>query len=243
MPAMGRKVVGLAAAFVALAGALSGTHFGRVWAASEARFDDQGTFAISLAGSPIGTEKFSIRSSSDQVEAQADIRLQSLQENAPATLETFPKLVLDSQLHPQTYSWKLKGPESYQLEVDFRSSPARSRLHLSDDKEDIRTFQLPRDVLVLDNNVIHHYQLLLDRYYMTQSGKQVFQAYIPQDALPGLLIVQDAGPESIKLRDAQVTLEHLVVSADNAQIDLWVDSQHHLQRLYDAVKQLEAVRQ
>jgi hypothetical protein len=239
-----RTAGGAAAALLVLAGILTATHFGPAWAASPlTRYDDQGTFLISLAGAPLGTEKFTIQASDDHLVAQADIHLKIMQGQLPVELETFPKLVLDSHFRPQTYSWHLKGPESYQLDVDFRTPPARSRLRLGGKKEDVRTFQLPPDVVILDNNVIHHYQLLLDRYYTTSKRNQTFSGYIPQDALPGVLTVEDVGPQVIQLHGAETTLEHVVVTADNARLDLWVDGQHRLQRLSDPTKAMEAIRQ
>ncbi len=240
-----RVTVGAIAAVLAWAVPFNVFPGGRARAASSlARFDDQGTFVITFAGAPLGTEKFSIQAKDDHLVAESEIHLKALQAKVPTEIETFPKLVLDSHLHPQTYSWKLKGPEAYDLEVDFRTSPARSRLRVGGKKgEDVRDFKLPRDAVVLDNNVISHYQLLLDRYFMKSKHKQTFSGYIPQDALPGELTVEDAGPQKIKLHGAETTLEHLVVTADNARLDLWVDSQHRLQRLADPSKAMEAVRQ
>jgi hypothetical protein len=213
-------------------------------ASALSRFDDQGTFLISLAGTPLGTEKFSIQASGDELVAQADIHMKSLQSQTPIEFESFPKLVLDSHLDPQTYSWHINGPESYEINVDFRTSPAQSRLRVKGKKgEDLRTFKLPRDVIILDNNVIHGYQLLLDRFYMSSKHKQTFSGYIPQDALPGVLTLQDVGPETVAWHGASTTLEHFVLLADNARLDLWVDKHHRLQRLYDASTAMEAIRE
>lgn len=208
-----------------------------------ADLNDQGTFVLALAGRDYGTEKFNIRAFSDKIEAEAEIQLRDSQDGHSIALQTFPKLVLDSQLHPRTYTWSLKGMKGFHLLVDFTGALAKSQLHLSDGKDDIREFQLPRDVIVLDNNVIHHYQLLVDRYYQTSGGKQAFNAYIPQEAVPGVLTVQDAGMEMVDLKGRRGMLRHLVVLTDNAEIDLWADAQRKLQRLLMATVQLEALRQ
>lgn len=212
-------------------------------ASSLSRFNDHGTFLISLAGRPLGTENFSIKASGNTLVAQADIRIKSPEGKASVEVETFPKLVLDSLLRPQTYSWRLKGPQSYELSVDFTTSPARSTLRVKGKKgEDLRTFKLAPDVVILDNNVIHDYELLLDRYSLSKERKQTFSGYIPQEAVPGLLTVEDVGPENFRVHGSRTTLEHYVLTTDNARLDLWADKHYRLQRLYDASKAMEALR-
>ena len=205
--------------------------------------DDHGTFVLSASGRKFGTEKFSIRSSQDKIEAEAEIQLSESDSGHTASIQTYPKLVLDRNLIPQTYLWSTKGPQQYNLVVDFTGDIAKSQLHRPDGKDDIREFNLPKDVVVLDNNVIHHYQLLAGRFFQASGGKQAFQAYIPQDAVPGLVTVQDAGMESIDFRGKPETFRHLVVLTDNAEIDMWLDAQNHLQRLLFPSAKGEAVRQ
>jgi hypothetical protein len=154
-----------------------------------------------------------------------------------------PQLVLNSKLAPQTYTINQKGAQEFHLEVNFRVSPAVSRLRLAGSKEDDeRDFVLPDDVVVLDNNVVHHYQLLVDRFALKPDKRQTFNAYVPQDALPGVLTVEEIGNEEVELDGRKLTLRHLAISAELVRIDLWVDAQQHLQRLYNSVLQLEAIR-
>jgi len=203
---------------------------------------DQGTFLVSAAGRTIGTEKFEIRSSSEKVEAQAEIHLQVQQDGKTINLKTLPRLVLDPQLRPLTYTWSQKGPQSSQLEVDFRPSPATTRYKTVSGEEDNRDFDLPKDVIVLDDNVVHHYQLVISRYRLTAGGKQTFQAFIPQEALPGVLNVEEVGTEPTTLEGSTVKLRHLVVTTELARIHLWTDDQHRLQRMSIPEAQLEAIR-
>jgi hypothetical protein len=204
---------------------------------------DQGTFVLSRAGKQYGSEKFSIQSAGGKVTAEGETQLREEGGAHSPELTTFSKLVLDSKLHPQLYTWSTKGSKRYNLLVDFTGPLAKAQLHQPEGKDDIREFQLSKDVVVLDNNVIHHYQLLVDRYNLTPGGKQTFKAFIPQAAIPGELTVQDAGLDNPKLAGSDQALRHLVVTTDNAEIDLWVDTQGRLQRLYWSAPQLEALRQ
>lgn len=204
--------------------------------------NDQGVFVLSVAGQPVGTETFDIRSTADRIEAEAKIDLRVEREGKVLGFKTSPKLVLDSALQPLTYAWSQKGSQSSQLEVDFRSSPAKTRYRTVAGEDDRRDFELPKDILVLDDNVIHHYQLVVCRYFRTSGGKQTFQVFIPQEALPGLLEVEETGQENVEIAGRSETLRHLLVSAELARIDLWVDKEQRLQRISIPVAQLEAER-
>lgn len=195
-----------------------------------------------MAGQPVGTETFDIRSTGDRVEAEAEIELRIERDGKVHEFKTFPKLVLNSALQPLTYSWNQKGSQSSQLEVDFRSSPAKTRYRTVAGEDDRRDFELPKDVVVLDDNVVHHYQLAVYRYRGTAGGKQTFQVFVPQEAMPGPLEVEETGQESVEINARLETLRHLVVSAELARIDLWVDDQQRLQRVSIPAAQLEAVR-
>jgi hypothetical protein len=212
-------------------------------AATPAAVDDQGTFVLSRAGKQYGTEKFSIESHEGKIQAEGETQLREEGGSHSPLITTFSKLVLDSELHPLLYTWSTKVPKRYNLFVDFTAPLAKCQLHQPDGKDDIREFQLAKDVVVLDNNVIHHYQLLVDRYERTSGGKQAFKAFIPQAAMPGELTVQDAGMQTLTLAGTDQPLRHLVVLADNAEIDLWVDAQGRLQRLYWSGPQLEVLRE
>jgi len=205
--------------------------------------DDQGTYSILFNGDPIGTERFKIHTSGGKIEAEGEIEIKVEQTGQPLDLKSSPRLVLNQQWDPQTYVVNQKGTPEFHLEADFRNSPAKSRLHLSGAKEDDkRDFVLSKDVVILDDNVVHHYQLLVDRFSLKPNKQQSFHAYIPQEATPGDLNVEDVGTEAVNFAGRQETLRHLVVSTEIARIDLWVDGQNHLQRLLNPAAQLEAVR-
>ena len=205
--------------------------------------NDKGSFAVSFAGHPLGTERFVIKSSPTRIEADAEIELKSQQAGQTLDIKSTPKLVLSPQFEPQTYVINQKGAPEFHLEVDFRSSPAKSKLRLATKKEDdVREFALTKDVVVLDDNVINHYQLLVDRFASKPDKQQTFNAYTPQEAVPGTLDVQDIGTEEVEAAGKKEMMRHLVVSTELARVDLWVDSQQHLQRILIPAIQLEGVR-
>ena len=204
--------------------------------------DDEGVFVISLGGRPVGTERFKIHSSQGKVEAQGEIRLQLEQNGKTVSVQSFPDLVLDPQLRPVAYTWNQKGPQSSRLEVDFSGKLARVRYKTISGNEDNRDFALPPDVVVLDDNVVHHYQLIIARYQAMGGGKQTFRVFVPQEALPSLQTVKDMGNAATAIDGVTANLRHLVITTDVTHIDLWVDDQQHIERVSVPEAQLEAIR-
>jgi hypothetical protein len=204
--------------------------------------DDEGVFVISLAGRPVGTERFKIHSSPGKVEAQGEINLHIEQNGKAVGVQSFPDLILDPQLRPVNYTWNQKGSQSSRLEVDFSGKLARVRYKTISGNEDNREFALPPDVVVLDDNVVHHYQLIIARYQAMGAGKQTFPVFVPQEALPSLLTVEDMGNAATAIDGVTANLRHLVITTDVTHIDLWVDDQQRLERVSVPEAQLEAIR-
>lgn len=215
---------------------------GKAQSAAPADLNDHGVFEIFATGQSIGTEKFEIRAGSKQIEAQAEVHLRLQQGGKTVEVKTMPTLLLDPQLHALSYTWSQKGSQSSQLTIDFRSSPVRTRYKGVNGENDDRDFKLPKDVVVLDDNIVHHYQLVVDRYDQTSKGKQSFHAFIPQEALPGEITVQDMGTQPVTVEGTTQNLRHLVLTTELAGIDLWVDDQGHLQVVSAPVAQFQAVR-
>jgi len=203
---------------------------------------DRGQFIFRLGGQQIGTETFEIATKGDKVEATAKIELRVHQDEKPVELKSFPRLVMTPDLEPLNYEWSLKGAQSSHLEVNFQSPRATAKYRTVGGQEDVREFELSKNLVILDNNVIHHYQIIILRYRHAGGGKQTFRAFIPQEALPGSLTIEDAGPERVDVGGREQLLEHLVVTTDNARVELWADDQNRLQKIAIPAGQLEVYR-
>jgi hypothetical protein len=204
-------------------------------------FSDQGTFVLSVGGQSIGRENFQIERVHAGYEARAQIELQVQRNGKTMHFRTSPDLVLNSNLDPLTYTWSQRGSENSHLRIDLRQSPATVRYHTVKGRNDDRTIQLPRDVIILDDNVIYQYEIAVLRYFMTAGGRQAFHAFIPQEALPGMITIEDQG-QAQPTQGKQLALRHLLLITDQAHIGLWVDQDHRIQRLAIPAAQFEAVR-
>ena len=191
--------------------------------------NDRGTFAIIAAGENVGTETFEIRARSNQIEAQGEVHLQVEKNGKKIELRTSSSLLLDSQFDPLSYTWSQKGAQSSQLSMDFHVQPVRVRYKTVNGQEDRRDFSLDKDVIILDDNTNHHYQLAVDRYDQAKGGTQAFRAFIPQEATPGVITLRLIGPESVTVDGEKLTLRRFLLTAQLAQISLWVDDRGRLQ--------------
>ncbi|MDR3676011.1 MAG: hypothetical protein P4N24_11015 [Acidobacteriota bacterium] len=203
---------------------------------------DQGTFEIFASGQSIGIEKFEIRLRSGRIEAQSEVRMNMPEDGKSVESRTTSSLVLDPQLDPLSYTWNQKGAQTSQLSIDFHSKPVHARRKAANGQEDRRDLKLDKDVIVLDDNVIHHYQLALARYNKIQGGTQVFRAFIPQEALPGVITLNEVGPETVTVDGTKRTLRRFLLTTDSTQISLWADDQGHLQFMSAADNQYQATR-
>jgi hypothetical protein len=215
---------------------------GQVSSAAPADLNDHGTFEIFSAGQSIGTETFVIRSRGDRIEAQGDGHLQVEQNGKKIEVQTSSTLWLDSQLDPISYTWSQKGTQSSQLSIDFRSQPAHVRYKQVNGQDDRRDFKLDKDVVVLDDNVLHHYQLAVARYDQAKGGTQALRAFIPQEAMPGVITLKAAGPEPLTVGGEKRTLRHFLLVTEMAQINLWVDDHGHLEMVSAPDAQFQAMR-
>lgn len=204
--------------------------------------NDQGAFEIFSAGKSIGSETFQIRVLADRIEASGSGHLQLVQNGNPVEVETSSSLLLDPELNPQSYTWSQKGTQSSQLSIDFHSKTTHVRYQQVNGQDDKRDFKLDKDVVVLDDNVVHHYELALARYDQNKGGLQVLRGFIPQEALPGVITLHFIGNDPATVNGDKVTLRHFVLTAELAQIGLWADDHGHLQVVSSADTQFQAVR-
>jgi hypothetical protein len=210
--------------------------------AAPSDLNDRGAFEIFSDGKSIGTERFEIRTRANQIDAQGDVDLQVDQNGKTVDVRTSSTLLLDSHFDPLSYTWSQKGAQSSQLNIDFRSQPARVRYKTVNGQEDRRDFKLEKDVVILDDNVMHHYQLAVARYDQAKGGTQVLHAFTPQEAAPGVISLGFVGLDAPHVNGDQRMLHHFLLSTELAKIDLWTDDQGHLQVVSAPDAHFQAVR-
>jgi len=131
------------------------------------------------------------------------------------------RLQLSAQGLPQRYEWSMEGGGTKRAgSVQFEGGTASIEVRVDDSAPFTEQFffESPR-VVILDNNLYHHYAVLARLYDRKQKGTQTFQVYIPQDRTPGTVTVESLGEQDTSAGK----IEHLRVRTPDLEIDVYVD--------------------
>jgi hypothetical protein len=193
--------------------------------------NDQGRFKILFNGEQIGEEKFQILSEGTNFKALAETHLTVEREKDKATFIIKAVLQFRKTFEPISYQViQESGTNRMRAQVNFK--PGRSEaLYETAQQKDPREIELRPDVLVLDDNVFHHYILLAKRYDFTKGGVQEFSAFIPQQFLAGSISIADKGVEKVAFGGKTLSLQHLFVDSGELQFSLWLNEGHELLKI------------
>ena len=257
-----RGVVGSSLAVVALSGLLArGTGGGGASPSQEARPLDRGAqadptqkppippavppvlavekgkFRIVVDGQRVGTEEFEITPSGKDWLARGSTEIRP--SGAP-TAQVSSRLTLQPDGTPIHYEWMAEGQKKASAAVSFQGGTAKIALHIENAQPFIQelAFGSPH-ILVLDNNVYHHYAILARLYDWNAKGSQTFPVLIPQDMTPGSITVEDAGPENVD----GATFELLRARTPDLELNLYLDGNHRLIRLSAPASKAEVRRE
>ena len=197
---------------------------------------DKGTFRILLDGQPVGSEEFEISQDGRDWQARATSQITTAD---GTTTQVKGTLRLTADGSPLRYEWSTQGEKKAGALVDFRSGVASATLLLENSQpfEQQFTFDSPR-IVILDNNLYHHYAILARLYDWSARGAQTFPVLIPQEMTPGSITVESLGAVSASRtgsRDPQSVegkpLELLRVRTPDLEVDLYLDSARRLVQL------------
>lgn len=185
-------------------------------AQASGNFSDSGTFEIRSVGQLVGTEKFRIARNGAWWESHAELSLMA----GDATLEEKATLRLAATMRPDDYLREQKSPLVASLAVRFGEKET-SLVATSGKESAERVFFLnPGFLIILDTNFFHHYTFLLRQYTRSQGGEQLFNVFIPQEALPGTVNLVFVGKTNDEERWKVTTdeLEMEIVARENGAI-------------------------
>ncbi len=203
--------------------------------------EEKGKFRILLDGQPLGTEEFEIKQAAGswQVHGTTEIRMP----NGKGSEGTTPTMRINAQLHlapdgaPLHYEWSAQAQKKNGATVEFQGGTAR--LAVQQDGTQVFAQELSfgqARLVILDNNLYHHYAILARLYDWNAKGEQTFAVLIPQDVrksalgytvTPGSITVEAAGEQNVE----GTSYELLRVRTPDLEIQLYLDSSHRLVRL------------
>lgn len=206
-------------------------------AAAPALAEDKGRFRILLDGQPMGSEEFAIAPSGKEWVARSTTEIRA--PGGPAT-QVSARLTLLPNGTLLRYEWSTQGPKKASATVEFRGGTAKMALRIGSAEPFIQelSFGSPR-VVVLDNNVYHHYAILARLYDWNAKGPQTLPVLIPQDMIPGSITVESAGTEKVDGNQLELLRAH----TPDLEVNLYLDTSHRLVRLTAPAAKAEVRRE
>ena len=208
-------------------------------AASQSTLVDEGTFEISVAGSPAGSERFSIRSSEtpqgSQLIATAEI---TLREDG-MEVQLRPALQLaGGDMAVTAYQIKISGGRNEEVFVTATDGRFLTR-SLSDRGERERELRAVAGTVLIDLGVAHHYHFLVNP---VGGRRGEVTLIVPREGRQHELALSEVGPESIDISGRSVSAVHLRLGAGPDTREIWVDGAGRVLRVDHPATGYSAVR-
>jgi hypothetical protein len=205
--------------------------------------NEQGLFKILFGGEVIGQERYQIVRDGDSFKASGETHLTVDRGSEKVTFSIRPLLQFSKAFEPLVYQiLQESGGNKMKARVNFK--PGMSQAIYETGKEaDTREIELRKDVLILDDNVFHHYVILARRFDYSKGGTQQFSAFVPQQFMAGGITVEDEGFEQVSLGDKKVSLQHLLVDTGDLQVSLWINERHELQKISVPKSNVDVIRE
>jgi hypothetical protein len=186
---------------------------------------DHGKLNILLDGKSVGHEEFEITANSGAWSAKGTTVLQSPDGKSEKVTGT---LALQPDGPPVSYDWSAQAEKTNTAHVTFTNGVAKTTLQMQGARpfEQENSFGSPL-IVILDNNLYHHYALLARVYDWSRRGSQTFSVLIPQEITPGSISVDAVGSVSADGKN----YDGLKVTTSDLEVILYLDSNHRLMRL------------
>lgn len=201
---------------------------------------EHGVFRVYAGGKAVGAETFEISRTPEGTDAHADIHL-SIEGQ---TVRQTARLSLGPAGLPRSYEWNEESPKKMYARVRFQEGKAIIEFPLETGTMDQREFFFTSpDVVVLDNNVFHHFIFLLQHYDYAKGGRQPVHILIPQEVTPGIVYLESHGQEEVQVGNSRRKLERIAVVSEDNEISAWVDEQKRVVKIGVPQTGVEVVRE
>ncbi|MBI1750171.1 MAG: hypothetical protein HY234_15620 [Acidobacteria bacterium] len=179
---------------------------------------DRGKFRLLYDGQQVGTEEFAVTPSGSDWISRGSVEIKI---PGGGTTQVSAELRLAADGRPLNYQWSSQGPKKVSGAINFVGSSARMELRTEGSQPFTQEFQFDSpQVVILDNNLYHHYGILARLYDWNAKGAQTFAVLIPQDQTPGTVTVEWSGPQEIE----GIKAELLRVKSADLEIELYVSN-------------------
>ncbi len=186
---------------------------------------DKGKLRITQAGVEAGTEQFDLTQSGSYWVAHGETVLKG---QGSGEVRSTGQLRLNPDGTPVHYDWSAQAPNKVSGAVDFSGGTAKTSVNVPGKapiQQDFK-FESPR-VVILDNNLYDQYAVIGRLYDWNAKGTQTFPVLIPQDTIPGSIMVEPADSQSA----GGGSLEGLRVKTADLEVEVYFDAKRRLMRL------------
>jgi hypothetical protein len=199
---------------------------------------DEGTFTVSLAGAPAGTEKFAIRRAGVGGEAIVIANAVIELNRGEGPIELRPLLeVTPADDASSSYQLKVSGAETSELSVRLAGRRYVSRIHTEAGEEE-REFLARPGTRIVEEGVAHHYYFL--RAVREASSTPVIE---PRTRSQLQLLASAASEEEVLVGAARVGARKVTFSAGSDARHVWFDEQGRVLRVEIPARGYVAERQ
>lgn len=194
-------------------------------AAAQTTVLDEGTFRLTVRGTPVGTETFTIRRTGTgagaAVVAQGRITLDSGE-------QTRALLQVDGPgLRPAAYQIEVTGTDPQTIRGQAAGNRFRAQI-VSPTGETMREYLISDGAIILDDGVAHHHYFIAAR---TAAGTAI-PVIVPAQNRQLTGTLRDAGQETIAIAGQNVAARRLVFEPTGMPArTLWVDGEGRILRL------------
>lgn len=205
-----------------------------------------GKFYLFLQGQSFGSETYRItKDEAGKVTATSESEMLMLEGDLQNRLAFTSRLVMDGQtLNPTYYEYRFKGGRNDGYEVTFDGLQATRKLILNGTvTSKPATLEHP-GVLILDYNIYHHYQLLLDRYDQKKKGKQSFSNFVPLVGDEVEITVTQNGDVPLIINQKTIpTINYTIDFPMNYGADIWATKEGRIVKIRMKQNSIEALRE
>ena len=191
---------------------------------------DRGSLKILAGGQVVGTETFSIEPAGEGFRMRGELKVKM--PNGKEASES-SVINLSHDLMVTSYTRVQKAPAKASIQVDMVAGHAKAHYMTPEGPKDLE-FMLEPEVIILDTNFFHHYALLVARYDRKKGGAQHVQVLIPQEATPGMVLLDYLGKD-----DGH---DKWTVKTDAQLLQIWTDGAKLFKLAVPEVK-VEVVRE
>jgi hypothetical protein len=195
---------------------------------------DQGRFAITQAGVPIGTESFTITR-----QAGPDGGTYTLHgtRSVPGRASTQTALITDSSGGPLSYDRRSPGDTVFRISAT-RNAGRLTVYAIGTGFHSYKDYLLRPGTLVLDDDLVHQLHLV----FLTDLARSI--TYIsPAAAAVGAASLVDEGQEEVILGNkARIQSRHFAFGTGAAARDIWIDSNKRVLKVSIPGRMIEALR-